>query len=185
MEAAQLRRFWCSPKPGKAFRRGAPGGIQISRRWERFEDDGRGRNRRLAFEAGRRCQVPHCQHGRIRGALRGQIPLHTAARPASRQTESHSNLPKSQRGNGRYAPRASAGRTATSVDRREGSRLQSFPDWFKFAGSEGSQFNQIGNAVPPLLAKALAVAVMECLRSLRSNSGVTAPRKFRQRALFT
>lgn len=46
---------------------------------------------------------------------------------------------------------------------REGARLQSFPDWFQFAGSEGSQFNQIGNAVPPLLAKAIALAVKRCL----------------------
>ena len=42
---------------------------------------------------------------------------------------------------------------------REGARLQGFPDWFQFCGTEGSQFNQIGNAVPPLLAKALATEV--------------------------
>ncbi|MUG96404.1 DNA (cytosine-5-)-methyltransferase [Scytonema sp. UIC 10036] len=42
---------------------------------------------------------------------------------------------------------------------REGARLQSFPDWFEFQGSENSQFNQIGNAVPPILAKALARSV--------------------------
>jgi len=42
---------------------------------------------------------------------------------------------------------------------REGARLQSFPDWFQFQGSENSQFNQIGNAVPPILAKALARSV--------------------------
>lgn len=42
---------------------------------------------------------------------------------------------------------------------REGARLQSFPDWFEFIGAEGSQFNQIGNAVPPLMAKALAMEV--------------------------
>lgn len=46
---------------------------------------------------------------------------------------------------------------------REGARLQGFPDWFVFQGSEGSQFNQVGNAVPPLLAKAVATAAMEYL----------------------
>ena len=48
---------------------------------------------------------------------------------------------------------------------REGARLQSFPDWFQFSGKEGSQFNQVGNAVPPLLAKAVAVKAMEYLKS--------------------
>ena len=48
---------------------------------------------------------------------------------------------------------------------REGARLQSFPDWFQFQGAENSQFNQIGNAVPPLLAKALARSVKACLAS--------------------
>lgn len=48
---------------------------------------------------------------------------------------------------------------------REGARLQSFPDWFEFYGSEGSKFNQIGNAVPPLLAKALATSVLAYLDS--------------------
>ena len=42
---------------------------------------------------------------------------------------------------------------------REGARLQSFPDWFEFKGNEESQCNQIGNAVPPILAKALACCV--------------------------
>ncbi|NEP44341.1 MAG: DNA cytosine methyltransferase, partial [Okeania sp. SIO2H7] len=43
---------------------------------------------------------------------------------------------------------------------REGARLQSFPDWFEFVGSEQSQFNQVGNAVPPILARAIA----DCVR---------------------
>ena len=46
----------------------------------------------------------------------------------------------------------------------ESTRLQSFPDWFNFAGNEGSQFNQVGNAVPPLMAKAIAKSVMDCLQ---------------------
>ena len=45
---------------------------------------------------------------------------------------------------------------------REAARLQSFPDWFEFYGTETQQFNQIGNAVPPLLALHLANALKEC-----------------------
>ena len=42
---------------------------------------------------------------------------------------------------------------------REGARLQSFPDRFRFAGSDASIRKQIGNAVPPLLAERLARAI--------------------------
>lgn len=48
---------------------------------------------------------------------------------------------------------------------REAARLQAFPDWFEFCGSEMSQLNQIGNAVPPLLGKAIACSVKEYFES--------------------
>ena len=48
---------------------------------------------------------------------------------------------------------------------REAARLQSFPDWFDFCGNETQRFNQIGNAVPPLLAYHLALSVKKYIES--------------------
>lgn len=46
---------------------------------------------------------------------------------------------------------------------RESARIQSFPDDFIFLGTKTSQYKQVGNAVPPMLAKALADQIRKYL----------------------
>ena len=50
-----------------------------------------------------------------------------------------------------------------TISVREAARIQTFPDRFRFSGHPTNRFKQIGNAVPPLLAKSMGEAVADSL----------------------
>lgn len=60
---------------------------------------------------------------------------------------------------------------------REAARLHSYPDWFRFHATKWHGFRQIGNSVPPLLGKAVALEIIKamninlCKPSVRGNLG--------------
>ncbi len=54
-------------------------------------------------------------------------------------------------------------RDSRAMSIREGARLQSFPDDYKFYGSDGMKRLEIGNAVPPLLSTAIAKQMLKAM----------------------
>lgn len=63
------------------------------------------------------------------------------------------------------APRPIHPKWARCITVREAARLHSFPDWFVFRGTRWHGFRQIGNSVPPLLARAVATAIIDAINS--------------------
>ncbi|HLO88093.1 MAG TPA: DNA cytosine methyltransferase [Nostocaceae cyanobacterium] len=61
------------------------------------------------------------------------------------------------------SPRPIHPHTPRCITVREAARLHSFPDWFRFHITKWHGFRQIGNSVPPLLAKAVAAEIIKAL----------------------
>lgn len=56
-----------------------------------------------------------------------------------------------------------------TISVREAARIQSFGDHFRFCGSRSARFRQIGNAVPPILAEALARNILIAMERSRES----------------
>jgi DNA (cytosine-5)-methyltransferase 1 len=70
-----------------------------------------------------------------------------------------------------------------SLSIREAARLQTFPDWFRFAGYPSDRLRQIGNAVPPLVATRIGERILSALRAPSDASPSFRTRDFRRRIL--
>jgi len=78
---------------------------------------------------------------------------------------------------------------------RESARLQSFPDWFEFCGKfttggsrrmkECPRYTQVGNAVPPLLARAIGLGIAATLTEYAKLSGCDAVDRLQRREVVT
>jgi DNA (cytosine-5)-methyltransferase 1 len=84
--------------------------------------------------------------------MNANAPVRTLTAHIGRDTYSHIHYDSTQ---------------ARVITVREAARLQSFPDGFKFAGTMNPAFRQIGNAVPPLLARQFGELMISALRAVR------------------
>ena len=104
-----------------------------------------------AFDELRKRHVPPYDPGKFPNKwwkLDPKTPSRTLTAHMGKDTYSHIHWDSSQK---------------RTLSVREAARLQSFPDAFLFAGAMNAAFRQIGNAVPPLLAKAVAIRLKQDL----------------------
>jgi DNA (cytosine-5)-methyltransferase 1 len=70
-----------------------------------------------------------------------------------------------------------------TISIREAARIQSFPDWFVFCGSNSELYDQVGNAVPPLLARAIGAEIFKVFKARKQPKFAAPKSRYRLEAI--
>jgi DNA (cytosine-5)-methyltransferase 1 len=127
--------------------------------------------RRLALrkrQSGKKIRPGSAEYSRLRKAT---VPPYDAGKFPNKWRKMEADLPArtlmAHLGKDSYSHIHYDSKQARTISVREAARLQSFPDGFMVEGPMNPGFRQIGNAVPPLMAKAIAERILQLLGRAR------------------